>query len=336
MEKRTIGRSGLQGTVLSMGAWAIGGGSGWGANDDDTSIRAIHAAIDAGVNWIDTAPAYSYGHSEEVVGRALTGRRDKVLISSKCGLQWYEPVGSKHLGLIDHSATGGRQMYRNLSPASIRRDLEHSLKRLQTDYIDIYFTHWQSSDLFYIPIEETLSELLKMKQEGKIRAVGASNVCVNHLKEYLRYGGVDIIQEKFSMLDRKVEKELLPFCEQNQIMLQAYSPLEQGLLAGKATMDYQVPKGDARDGRACWRMENRAAVIGMLDGWADLQKKYDCSLGNLVMQWTLRRSPNINVLFGARKIEHVNDNVGAASFAMEQADLDRMTRDSNAVVATMK
>ena len=336
MKKQTVGKTNVEISVLSMGAWAIGGGAAWSNTDDNESIHTIHAALDAGVTLIDTAPAYSFGYSEEIVGKALLGRRDKVILSSKCGLQWYEPAGSKHVGRINHSASGGTQMYRNLSPQSIRRDLEHSLKRLQTEYIDIYYTHWQSSDLFYIPIEETLGELLKMKQEGKIRAVGASNVCVNHLKEYLRYGGVDIIQEKYSLVDRRIEQELLPFCEQNSITLQTFSPIEQGLLAGKATMDFQIPKGDVREGNIWWAPDNRALVINMLAGWNSLTSKYNCSLSNLALYWLMSRSRNINVLFGARKASQVADNVHAASILVDKADLDRMTRDVDAVIANAK
>ena len=332
MLNRQVGKSDIKASAIAMGAWAIGGGAGWSGTDDSTSIKAIHAALDAGVTWFDTAPAYAYGHSEEVVGKALAGKRDKVVLSTKCGLQWYEPVGSKHMGLIDHSLTGGKQMYRNLSPQSIRRDLENSLRRLQTDYIDIYITHWQSSDLFYIPIEETYGELLRMKQQGLIRAFGASNVCVNHLKEYTKCGGIDMIQEKFSMLDRKVEKELLPYCEENQITLQAYSPIEQGLLAGKATLDYVVPHGDAREHSFWWKPENRKVIMDMLNGWRDLTEKYNCSIGNLTIHWTMMRSEQLNVLFGARKVENVLENVYSSSFVMDKSDLQRMTRDADAAI----
>ena len=139
--------------------------------------------------------AYGLGHSEEVVGRALKGRRDKVVVSTKCGLQWYDGEGTLHM------KRDGAVIMRNLSPKSIRRDLEKSLKRLDTDYIDVYYTHWQSVEPFFIPVQETMAELMKMKQEGKIRAIGASNVTVDHMKEYLKYGQLDVIPVSYTHLD---------------------------------------------------------------------------------------------------------------------------------------
>jgi len=133
METRKIGKSQLDASVLSMGSWAIGGGSWWGENDDEISIKAIHKSLEYGVNWIDTAPVYGFGHSEEIVGKALKGKRDKAILSTKCGLQWYKEKGSKHF------SRDGHEVYRDLSPEGIRRDLEYSLKRLDTDYIDVYY-----------------------------------------------------------------------------------------------------------------------------------------------------------------------------------------------------
>lgn len=327
MEKRTIGKSGIEVSAMAMGAWAIGGGITWGENDDEESIRSIHCALDSGITWIDTAPAYGLGHSEEVVGRALKGRRDKVVVSTKCGLQWYDGEGTLHM------KRDGAVIMRNLSPKSIRRDLEKSLKRLDTDYIDVYYTHWQSVEPFFIPVQETMAELMKMKQEGKIRAIGASNVTVDHMKEYLKYGQLDVIQEKFSMVDRKAEIELLPFCEENGLTLQAYSPIEQGLLTGKVGLDYKIRPGEVRDNKKWWKPENHKLVLEMFEGWGDLTKKYQASIGNLVIAWTMARSKNLNVLCGARKIPQVQENVKAAEITLEKADFDRMTADADAIIA---
>ena len=330
MKTRKIGKSDLDATVLSMGAWAIGGGSWWGENDDEGSIKAIHKALDLGVNWIDTAPVYGFGHSEEVVGKALKGIRNKVMISTKCGLQWYNQQGSEHF------SRDGHDVYRDLSPKSIRRDLEYSLKRLETDYIDIYYTHRQSTEAHFIPIEETMYELMKMKKEGKIRAIGASNVSVKNLEEYIQYGQLDVIQEKYSMLDRKIENELLSFCENNQITLQTYSPIEQGLLTGNIKADYVIKPGEVRENRKWWLPENRLLAIQMLSQWEDLTKKYNCSMGNLVIQWTVAQSHTINVLIGARKLHHVEENIKAAHITLEKADIERMTKDANEIIAKAK
>lgn len=327
MKTRKIGQSDLEAGILSLGAWAIGGGSWWGENDDELSIKTIHSALDKGLTWIDTAPVYGFGHSEEVVGKALKDRRSRAILSTKCGLQWRNQQGS------DHFSRDGHEVYRNLSAQSIRQDLEDSLRRLQTDYIDIYYTHWQARK-DGASIEETMTELLKMKQEGKIRVIGASNVTTTHLDEYLKYGRLDVIQEKFSMVDRRIESELLPYCEEHQITLQTYSPLEQGLLTGKIGMDYVIPAGSVHENKFWWIAENRKLVIDMLKGWSDLTEKYGCAMGNLVIAWTAARSEQINVLGGARKLEQVEENAKAGDLTLDKADLDRMTRDADAIITT--
>lgn len=327
MEKRQIGASGIQASVLGLGCWAIGGGSWWGENDDSTSIATIHRAVELGINWIDTAPAYGFGHSETVVGKALKGlQRDKVLISTKCGLQWYDDGGELHV------VKDGHPIRRDLSPKAIRRDLELSLKHLDTDYIDIYYTHWQCMTYGLVPVAETLGELERMKQEGKIRAIGASNVNLQVLKDYVQAGQLDVIQEKFSMLDRKPEKELLPFCQEHGIMLQTYSPIEQGLLAGKISNDYKPKPGEVREGKFWWRPENIPEVNKMLAGWSDLTEKYNCTMANLVVKWTSMVSPNMNVLCGARKLSQIEDTAKSPDVPLTQEDFLRMKQDADALI----
>lgn len=327
MEKRQIGASGIQASVLGLGCWAIGGGSWWGENDDSTSIATIHRAVELGINWIDTAPAYGFGHSETVVGKALKGlQRDKVLISTKCGLQWYDDGGELHV------VKDGHPIRRDLSPKAIRRDLELSLKHLDTDYIDIYYTHWQCMTYGLVPVAETLGELERMKEEGKIRAIGASNVNLQVLKDYVQAGQLDVIQEKFSMLDRKPEKELLPFCQEHGIMLQTYSPIEQGLLAGKISNDYKPKPGEVREGKFWWRPENIPEVNKMLAGWSDLTEKYNCTMANLVVKWTSMVSPNMNVLCGARKLSQIEDTAKSPDVPLTQEDFLRMKQDADALI----
>ena len=322
-----IGKSGIKVSAMGMGTWAVGGGTWWGENDDNRSIEAIRQALAGGITWVDTAPVYGFGHSEEVVGKALRGCRDQVVLSTKCGLQWDNTSGTFHF------SRDGHEVYRDLSPKGLRRDLENSLKRLGTDYIDVYYTHWQSQGPSAVLIEDTMGELMKMKAEGKIRAVGASNVTISHLKEYLKYGPLDVIQEKFSMVDRNLEQELLPFCLSNGITVQTYSPLEQGLLTGKIGMDYQVKPGEVRENRKWWIRENRKLVLDMLAGWSDLAQKYQTTVGNLVIAWTMAHCKNFNVLCGARKPEQVSENLKACSFILEKADIERMTKDSDAIMS---
>lgn len=322
MKTRKIGKSALDASVLSLGAFAIGGGSWWGENDDKLSIRVIHKALDGGINWIDTAPVYGFGHSEELVGKALKGRRDKVIIATKAGLQWYNKKGLKHF------SKDSNNVYKDLSPEGIRRDLEYSLKRLNTDYIDVYFTHQQSE---IVATKEVMHQLMTLKKEGKIRAIGASNASLDDLKEYVAYGQLDVIQEKYSMLDRKLEDAIIPFCEENDITVQAYSPIERGLLTGNIKPGHTPKPGDARDNKKWWTPGNQYLVANMLDGWKDLAAKYDCTLGNLVINWTIRQSDQMNVLIGARKLPHIEENLQAASLNLEEEDLARMTRDADRV-----
>lgn len=325
MEKKMIGKSGLEASALSLGCWAIGGGEWWGNNDDQMSIDTICRAVQLGVNWIDTARVYGFGHSEEVVGKALKLLpRRKMILSTKCGIQWYDDGGELHFMKEGHAVR------RDLAPKAIRRDLELSLKTMGTEYVDVYYTHWQCKTYGLVPIEETMEELLKMKQEGKIRAIGASNTDLQILEDYIRAGQLDVIQEKLSILVRKSE-ELLPFCEEHGIMLQTYSPIEQGLLAGKASDNYVPKPGEVRDGKTWWRPENIRRVNGMLAGWKDLTEKYQCTLANLCIKWNSMLSSNINVLCGARKVSQIEDIASSLDIALSKEDFERMKQDADAV-----
>lgn len=328
MEMRKIGKTDIQAAGLGLGCWAIGGGLWWGDNDDRMSIETICRALDQGINWVDTARVYGFGHSEEVVGKALKELpRHKVVLTTKCGIQWYDKGGELHF------TREGHEVRRDLSPKAIRRDLELSLKALGTDYIDVYYTHWQCMTYGLVPVAETMGELMRMKEEGKIRAIGASNVNLQILRDYEAAGQLDVIQEKLSILDRKPEAELLPFCQEHGITLQAYSPIEQGLLAGKAGDDYVPSKGNVREGKTWWKPENIAAVNRMLAGWRDLTEKYHCSLANLCIKWNSMLSPDINVLCGARKVSQVEDSARFLDIPMSQEDFHRMKKDADKVIS---
>lgn len=177
-----------------------------------------------------------------------------------------------------------------------------------------------------------MGELERMKQEGKIRAIGASNVDMRSLQDYVRCGELDVIQEKFSMLDRKPEQALLPFCKEHGIMLQTYSPIEQGLLAGKIPNDYKPRSGEVREGKFWWREENIPLVNQMLAGWQDLTEKYHCTMANLVIKWTSMVSPNMNVLCGARKLSQIEDTAKSPDVQLTQEDFLRMKRDADGLI----
>lgn len=316
-----IGKSDINTPFMAMGTWAIGGGTAWGENDDKLSVRTIDEAIDCGITWFDTAPVYNLGHSEEVVGKALKGKRHNVLISTKCGLEWdYETP-------VFHKVMEGRNVYRDLSAKGIRKNLEDSLRRLQTDYIDIYYTHWQTPDFALYPLEETVGVLTELKKEGKIRAIGASNVTEDIIKGYCSLGQLDVIQEKYSILDSHIRSELAQVCEENKVSIQAYSPLEQGLLTGKVKADVKLAKGDVRNRNRFFSPENLPKVMRLLEHWKPLCLKYNCTMSNLVIACTAKTIDGLHMLCGARKPEQIRDNSGALLLTLEQSDIDRMLED---------
>ena len=326
MEKRNIGKSGLSAPFLGMGTWAIGGGSWWGDNDDALSVKAIEAAVEQGIRWIDTAPIYGLYHSEQVVGEALRHiDRDKVVLSTKCGLEW------RHETPVLHKVVDGTAVYRDLSAQSIIEDVEESLKRLGTDHLDVLYTHWQSPDLGLYPLEETVEAMMKLKEQGKIRAIGASNVTADIIRGYCKYGQLDVIQEKYSLLTRRVEKQLLPTCKELGVSIQAYSPLEQGLLTGKVTMDTTYPEGSTRNTNPCFQPARRAQAIHLLDSWGDLCEKYHCTKAQLVIALTARMIPGLHVLCGARTPEQAIDNAGALHITLEGSDAVQMKWDVDAI-----
>lgn len=234
-----------------------------------------------------------------------------MVVETKCGIVW-EREGSLF------NKVGDRQLYKNLSPDSIRKEVDASLQRLGIDYIDIYMTHWQSVPPFFTPIAETVGVLNELKAEGKIRSIGAANVDVSHIREYLKHGELDIIQAKYSILDRALETELLPLCREHGIVVQVYSPLEQGLLTGTITRDY-VP-GGARANKLWFQRENMLRVIDMLEQWQPLCDKYHCAVPTLALAWILRQSELISILSGATSPEQVRENVAALSITLTDDD----------------
>lgn len=324
MEHREIGKSGIKGSAIALGTWAIGGGGFWDGEDNDKeAINTIRSAFEQGVNLIDTAPGYGDGKSEKLIGQALKGiDRSDYVISTKCGIVWWGDKGG-----FMHTLNG-KDYFRNLEPDSMRYEVEQSLKRLSVDYIDILFTHWPSLPSFPTPIERTMEGLLELKDEGLIKAIGASNVDLSQIKEYTAVGQLDAIQPAYSMLNRQIEGEMLDYCISNSISVFAYSPLEQGLLTGRITMDYVPKPGTYRSDYLAWyKPENRKKVLDMLEGWKDLTSKYECTLSQLVIAWTIAQPGITFALCGARKTKHVSENIQAGNLAIEIDDLSRMRRD---------
>lgn len=312
MRYRSLGQSGIQASVVAFGAWAIGGWP-WGGTDESNAIAAIHKALDLGMNLIDTAPAYGLGLSEEIVGKALQGRRDKAIIATKCGLVWHTDKGTYYFTEYD------KPVYRYLGPKSIRYEVEQSLKRLRTDYIDLLQTHWQDPTT---PIEDTMGELLRLKDEGKIRAIGVSNVTVEQLEAYCRVGPVDSDQELYSMLDRRIEADLLPYCREHNIAVLAYSPLAQGLLTGKVGPEREFPQGDMRRNNLRFSVENRRHIAAMLDEFRPIADDRGITLTQLVIAWTVAQPGLTHALVGARNPEQVEENAGAGDVELTAEELN--------------
>lgn len=326
MQYRNLGKTDLKASVVSLGSWAIGGDSAWGFSDDTQSVLTIQKSLDLGINVVDTAPVYGFGHSEEMVGKAIAGNRDKYILQTKCGLTWESTEGTFHF------ARDGKTINRNLSPASIRSDLEASLLRMKTDYIDVYITHWQSVEPAFVPIEETMAELNKFIKEGKVRALGISNVTADHIREYAKYGTIALIQEKYSMLDPRIEESLMPVCKELGITVQAYSPLERGMLTGRIKADTQVEMGSAKNGIKWYQPENRQKVVDLIDSFEPLCKKYQCSVSNLVIAWTAAQMDNINVLCGARKLDQIEDNAKGGDIILSKEDVAIMTKAAHGIL----
>jgi methylglyoxal reductase len=323
MRSIKIGKSGIEASVVGIGAWAIGGDSMWGASDDAESVRTIHRAREMGVTLLDTAPGYGLGHSEEVVGKALAGRRSDYVLSTKCGLRWDIEEGAFKM------ERDGVRIVINTRPERIVEEIEMSLRRLQTDYIDIYIVHWQELPEFPTPIADTMGALTELKKQGKIRAIGASNLSDAQFLEYVRAGQLDLIQEKYSMLDRGVGDRLFDLCGQYGVTFQAYSPLERGILTGKITASSQVHMGAARERVKWFEPENLEKIAALSEKWAPLCKKYNSTMTQLVIGWTSAQGNgnNVHVLCGARKLPQIEDNAKGGDVVLDAADIATMRKD---------
>ncbi len=319
MVYRKLGKSNIEASAIGLGAWAIGGGPWWGDSDDEQSIETIRQAVESGITLIDTAPCYGFGRSEEVVGKAIKGIRDKVVISTKCGLWWNDDRGSLFF------EQDGKKVKRCLDPDTIKQEIELSLNRLDISYIDVYFTHWQSMPPYETPIADTMKCLMDLKAQGLIRAIGASNVTAENILEYQKHGQLDVIQEKYSMIDRRIESELIPTALAEGVSTMAYSPIEQGLLTGKITMETAIGADEARNASPWYKPVNRKKVLDMLDTFAPLTQKYNCSLANLVVAWTMAQPGMTYTLCGARKPEHIAETAKSA-IAIDQTDIEFMRK----------
>ena len=312
-----MGKSALSVSPITFGAWAIGGWM-WGGMDDKLALEALKAGYDEGVSSIDTAPVYGLGHSEKVVGQfAQEVGRENIEILTKFGWNWEMPKGKP---LMKGSWPGGPEMdlYSNASKASIRHEVDASLQRLRTDYIDLYQIHRPDPNT---PISEMMEVCLELQKEGKIRAFGVSNMNVDLMKQAQQLMQVTSSQSPYSMVYRKIEKDILPHCMAEGIGILAYSPLQRGLLTGKITADYEFGEGDHRAGNKFFKEPNRSRTNAFLQKIKPIADDHGVTLAQLVINWTVRREGITTALVGARNASQAVENARSMHFKLSDAEI---------------
>ncbi|KAE9630068.1 aldo/keto reductase [Parasedimentitalea maritima] len=315
MLTRPIGASGIEASVIGLGTWAIGGWM-WGGTDEAKSIEAIQTAVDEGVTLVDTAPAYGQGLAEEIVGKALVGRRDKVVLATKCGLVWHSQKGNH---FFDYD---GQPVHRYLGKDAIIYEVEQSLTRLKTDYIDHYITHWQDPTT---PIAETMEALETLKQQGKIRSIGASNTSAEDVAAYVAAGQLDAIQEEYSMVKRDIETSLLPLCAEHGVSALSYSSLALGLLSGKVGPDREFTGDDQRKDNPRFSMANRQKIAALMVEIAPVADAHNATLAQTVIAWTVQQPGITFSLCGARNADQARENAAAGRIRLSQQDIATIT-----------
>jgi aryl-alcohol dehydrogenase-like predicted oxidoreductase len=306
VETRQFGNTDMQITPVGFGAWAIGGGEwagGWGSQDDQDSIAAINHALDLGMNWIDTAPAYGLGRSERVVAEALRGRADKPYIFTKCAIRWHED----------------RSLYNSLTAASVREECENSLRRLNVETIDLYQIHWPDPEG---EIEEGWSTMLELQKEGKIRYMGVSNHSVEQMQRLQQIAPIHSLQPPYSLVKPDVQDEILPFCRENNIGVIVYSPMQSGLLTGKMTKEriQNMPDDDWRRTNPEFNGERFERNLRLVDVLRTIGERHGRSPGEVAIAWTLLNPAVTAAIVGARRPDQVDGIVGAADLKLSQAE----------------
>lgn len=310
MTTRKLGNSDLQITPIGFGAWAAGGGGweySWGPQDDQESVAAIHKALELGVNWIDTAAVYGLGHSEEIVGQALRQwRGSRPHLFTKCGLTWDE---SRKIG-ANHSAT------------SIRRECEHSLRRLQVETIDLYQIHWPPSD-DGPSLEESWQTLAALQKEGKVRWIGVSNFDVEQLKRATKIAPVTSLQPPYSILRRAIEEQLLPYCQQNNIGVIVYSPMFSGMLTGGMTRERAaaLPADDFRRRNPEFQEPKLSKNLELVEKMKSIGARHGRSSGEVALAWVLRNSAVTGAIVGARSPKQVEGVMRAGDLQLSAQEV---------------
>jgi aryl-alcohol dehydrogenase-like predicted oxidoreductase len=310
MQTKQLGNSDMHITPIGIGAWAMGGGGwafAWGPQDDDESVAAIHAALDAGINWVDTAAVYGLGHSEEVVARALKGRARKPFVFTKCERVWNER----------------REIGKSLKADSIRRELEASLRRLQLDTIDLYQIHWPKPEE---DIEEGWTAMAQLQREGKVRWIGVSNFNVDHLRRAQAIAPITSLQPPYSMLAREIEETVLPYTQQHGIGVIVYSPMKSGLLSGAMTRERvaAMPADDWRRLTPHFQEPRLTRNLELAELLRAIGQRHGRTPGVVAIAWTLRHPAVTAAIVGMRSAKQVEGVIGAADFRLSPEEVQEI------------
>jgi aryl-alcohol dehydrogenase-like predicted oxidoreductase len=309
MQRRKLGYTDLKLTTVGLGTWAMGGPwqFGWGPQDDGEAIAAILTALEEGINWIDTAPVYGCGHSEELVGKALKQTSQKPFIATKCGLLWNDK----------------REKVNCLKAKSIHQECEASLKRLRIDVIDLYQIHWPEPEE---DVAQAWEEMARLAEDGKVRYIGVSNFNIGQIKRIEKIALIASLQPPYSMLNREVEDELLGYCAENNIGVVAYSPMQRGLLTGKFSQERLVdlPLDDHRRRMPDFQEPQFTATLQLVDQLRPIAKRNGRTLAQLAISWVLRRSEVTAAIVGARRPEQIAETAAASDWTLAQEDIEEI------------
>ncbi len=307
MNYAKLGRTGIEVSRITFGCWELGGGM-WEKAADEQNIKAIQVAFENGITSFDTAEAYGDGHSETITGLALQGKRQECVIATKVRKD-------------------------NLKAADLRRAVEKSLSRLQTDYLDLYYIHWPNPE---IPLAETIAEMDKMKAEGIIRAIGVSNFSLAQLQEAANYARIDVIQPEYSLLQRDIETEILPYCRENSIAVMSYSSIAKGILTGAFHLsNARLKEGDFRRIRRLFlpeHLEKETELIMLLKEIADSQK---ATLSQIAIGWLLHQAGLTSAIVGTQSEKHLLENIQAGDIRLAPAELSKLDQISRKVLASL-
>jgi aryl-alcohol dehydrogenase-like predicted oxidoreductase len=308
MKYATLGKTEIRVSRIGLGANAVGGHNLYSNLDDNQGKRLVEEALDLGINFIDTADSYGIGRSEELIGEVLAqdkSRREKIVLATKGG---------------NEKLPGGLSR-RNNKPQYLRAALEASLRRLRTDYVDLYYIHYPDGET---PFSESVGELVRMKEEGKIRAIGISNVTLEQLKEADRVGPIAALQMPYNMLERSIERDLLSYCAERRISFVPYGPLAYGILGGKYAEDFRLSPGDWRNRLTLFQPDAFRQALRKVEALKEIAEQKQTTISNLALAWLLTRQGVDTVIPGAKTPEQVAENAKAADVLLSEEDLKRI------------